>query len=34
MLSNEEFEQFFGSAPDFTGDLDTDDYIDAIREDG
>ncbi len=34
MLSSEEFEQFFGSAPDFTGDLSTDDYIDAIREDG
>jgi hypothetical protein len=32
MLSNEEFEQFFGSSPDFTGDLSTDDYIDAIRE--
>jgi hypothetical protein len=34
MLSSEEFEQFFGSAPDFSGDLNTDDYIDAIREDG
>lgn len=34
MLSSEEFEQFFGSAPDFTGDLDTDEYIDSIREDG
>ncbi len=33
MLSSDEFEQFFGSAPEFTGDLDTDDYIDAIRED-
>jgi hypothetical protein len=34
MLSGEEFEQLFGSAPDFTGDLSTDEYIDAIREDG
>ncbi len=34
MLSSEEFEQFFGSASDFTGDLTTDEYIDAIREDG
>lgn len=34
MLSNAEFEQFFGSAPDFTGDLSTDDYIDEMREDG
>jgi hypothetical protein len=33
MLSSEEFEQFFGSAPDFTGDLSTDDYIDEIRGD-
>jgi hypothetical protein len=34
MLSSEEFERFFGSAADFTGQLSTDDYIDAIREDG
>ena len=34
MLSSEEFDQLFGSMPDFTGDLNTDDYIDAIREDG
>jgi hypothetical protein len=34
MLSTEEFDQFFGSVPGFTGDLDTDEYIDAIREDG
>jgi hypothetical protein len=34
MLSSEEFEQFFGSMPDFTGDLSTDEFIDAIREDG
>jgi hypothetical protein len=32
-LSAAEFEEFFGSAPDFTGDLSTDEYIDAIRED-
>ena len=34
MLSSEEFEKIFGSAADLTGDLDTDEYIDAIREDG
>lgn len=32
MLSSEEFEKFFGSMPEFTGELSTDEYIDAIRE--
>jgi hypothetical protein len=34
MLASEEFEQLFGAAPDFTGDLSTDDYLDEIRQDG
>ncbi len=33
MLSGAEFEQFFGSAPDFTGGLSTEDYLDSLNED-
>jgi hypothetical protein len=33
MLSAAEFEGLFGSAPDFTGDLSTDEWIDSIRSD-
>ncbi len=32
-LSNEEFDNLFGSAPHFTGDQSTDDFIDWVRED-
>ncbi|MGO9400764.1 MAG: hypothetical protein ACLP19_23415 [Xanthobacteraceae bacterium] len=33
VLTPAEFEQFFGSAPTFTGELSTDDYMDSIRGD-
>ena len=33
-VSDDEFEHFFGSAPDLTGSLSTDEYIETIREDG
>ena len=34
ILSAAEFEQFFGSAPDLTGDLTTDEFVDMIRGNG
>jgi hypothetical protein len=33
-LSDSDFNKFFGSAPKFTGDLTTEEFIDAIRNDG
>jgi hypothetical protein len=33
-LSEDEFRSFFGMSPDLTGDLSTQQFIDAIREDG
>ncbi len=33
MLSPAEFEEFFGSAPQFTGDLTTEEWIDTVRAD-
>jgi hypothetical protein len=31
-LSNEAFERFFGSAPDLTGDLTTEEYVSSVRD--
>jgi hypothetical protein len=34
VLTPAEFEEFFGSAPQFTGDMSTSEYVDSIRGDG